>query len=339
MFFKCHHLVRRLQRQTLAAIVGLSSTHYIYVKSSSLFHHQSRTLTEEAKILSVKKDILKEDASSPSDSKCDPSSTTATKSIEDDDDEEEELFENQCLKRQMYIPKYPYPAWDYNWDGRETPEISLEGHKQGLQKNVMDKKNKNKTRHIILVRHGQYYDDESVHGGEDHLQTLTPLGRLQAIKTGKRLKEIMLGVQQYVPKESFRGQCQIRAIHVSNMTRAKETATYIATELGISVNTPDPDLNEALPAPMIPIRPDIPNAIEEIDQHHTRIERAFQRYFYRDTTTTTTTTRTDDTSAGIEQEQPLNDDDEREGNNNTDIIAELEEDLHEFEIIVCHGKA
>ena len=50
----------------------------------------------------------------------------------------------------------------------------------------------------------------------------------------------------------------------------------------MSVCTPDADLNEALPAPMIPIRPDIPHATEEIDNNRDRIERALQRYFYRD---------------------------------------------------------
>ena len=92
------------------------------------------------------------------------------------------------------------------------------------------------------------------------------------------------------------------------MTRAKETAQLIAKELqhvhkDVHIAKPDPMLNEALPAPMIPIRPDIKGATEEIDTHHHRIEKAFERYFYRDN-------------------ESMDDD---------------QDDEDEFEIIVCHG--
>lgn len=89
------------------------------------------------------------------------------------------------------------------------------------------------------------------------------------------------------------------------MTRARETAELIAKELPNTflVDEPDPLLNEALPAPMIPIRPDIEGADEEIDANHDRIEQAFQKYIYR-------------------ADAVGEDDDENED---------------EFEIIVCHG--
>lgn len=231
-----------------------------------------------------------------------------------DASEKDDMFENQCLKRQMRVPKIPYPAWDYNWDGKETHETSLEGHRRGLHKTMAAGK---KTRHIILVRHGQY--DETFK--EDELRKLTPLGRLQAIRTGKRLKEMMEGAQHF-DKEEFRGPCHIKAIHVSNMTRAKETAQLIAAELNMSVNTPDPDLNEGLPAPMIPIRPDIKESTETIDKDQDRIERAFQRYFYRDT---------GENEAGNESIESIDSSGDEE---NADELEELDE----FEIIVCHGK-
>lgn len=89
------------------------------------------------------------------------------------------MFQNQCLERQMYKPKLPYPAWDYNWDGKVVDGTTdLEGHRSGKAR-----KQKGKTRHIILVRHGQY--DETFH--EDEKRKLTALGRIQATKTGKRL--------------------------------------------------------------------------------------------------------------------------------------------------------
>ena len=214
----------------------------------------------------------------------------------------EKLFENQCLERQLFQPRLPYPAWDYNWDGKETPETSLEGVRQGLNRQVHGK-----IRHVILVRHGQYEESPS----DDHRRQLTPLGRLQAIRTGKRLKEMVEGCDHFA-QERFRGPCRVTAaIHVSNMTRAKETAELIAQEMGLSLATPDPDLNEAIPAPMMPIRPDIPGATEEIDEHHERIERAFERYIYRDNSA----------SSYSGEESEIDDDDN-----------------HEFEIIVCHGE-
>ena len=90
------------------------------------------------------------------------------------------------------------------------------------------------------------------------------------------------------------------------MTRAKETAQLIAQQLPdtVVVDEPDPLLNEALPSPMIPIRPHIKDAEEEIDAHHDRIEEAFQKYFYR--------------------ADPIKEEDE-------------DENKDEFEIIVCHG--
>jgi hypothetical protein len=106
-----------------------------------------------------------------------PNSTQAEASSNNDKDAE--MFENQCLKRQLHQPKVPYPAWDYNWDDKAIPgKTDFEGHKTGEARKV-----KGKTRHIILVRHGQY--DETFE--EDEKRRLTPLGRLQAAKTGKRL--------------------------------------------------------------------------------------------------------------------------------------------------------
>jgi hypothetical protein len=119
-----------------------------------------------------------------------PNSTQAEASSNNNNNKDAELFENQCLKRQLHQPKVPYPAWDYNWDDKAIPgKTDLEGHKSGKARKV-----KGKTRHIILVRHGQY--DETFK--EDEKRRLTPLGRLQATKTGKRLgksiKSSLLGI-------------------------------------------------------------------------------------------------------------------------------------------------
>ena len=273
---------------------------------------------------------------------------SAVRNVSDD-----ELFEGQCLKRQMYTPKVPYPAWDYNWDNRMTPETSLEAFRDGLQnvvsvdenkvinteqnviqqqqrtKNSSDnsdesnteattttsssdnkkKKRKAKTRHIILVRHGQYEETQNEDG-----RKLTPLGRFQARQTGKRLAQMAQGSRNFYQTE-FNGPCRIKAIYVSDLIRAKETANLIAEQMmnhlprnQPPVQSPDPMLNETLPAPVTPIRPDIPDATEEIDANQVRVEKAFHKYFYRDVDT-------------MVDEDEDDDDDE----------------LDEFEIIVGHG--
>ena len=160
------------------------------------------------------------------------------------------------------------------------------------------------TRHILLVRHGQY--DES--SKEDEHRILTPLGLLQAIKTGQRLATLARGSTTFDSVE-FQGPCTIRAVYSSDMVRAKQTADLIAKELHTKVQPPDPLLNEALPSPMIPIRPDIEGAIEEIDANHDRIEQAFRKYIYRG-------------------------DEWNEGNGNEKYNSR---ERHEFDIIVCHG--
>jgi serine/threonine-protein phosphatase PGAM5 len=236
----------------------------------------------------------------------------------------DDLFEGQCLKRQMYKPTVPYPAWDYNWDGKVTTDTTLEAFRNGNSPKKGDSKETDqprsgKNRHIILVRHGQY--DES--STEDKHRKLTPLGRQQAIETGIRLAEIAKGSINF-SRDTFNGPCPIKAIYVSDMVRAKETAQLISEQLNnLSphyndlLQAPDHLLNEALPAAMIPIRPDITGADEEIDANHARIERAFQKYFYRD--------NGDSSDAASDQDGV------------DDTLTSEEIQMDDFEIIVCHG--
>lgn len=90
-----------------------------------------------------------------------------TRSAEEDGDKptidtgkckDDELWRGQVLKRQLYFPKIPYPLWDYNWDGRMTPETTLEAQSQDDDEPI------GTTRHIILVRHGQYEERFKVCG-------------------------------------------------------------------------------------------------------------------------------------------------------------------------------
>jgi serine/threonine-protein phosphatase PGAM5 len=218
-----------------------------------------------------------------------------------------------CLQRQIRTPKIQYPAWDYNWDGNMTSKTTPEcvSTAEGLR----ESKVAGKTRHIILVRHGQY--DETYK--EDGKRILTPLGRRQAIQTGQRLAILARGGMGGMD-ERFDAPCKIKSIHQSDMTRAKETASLISSWLpGVPVTDPDARLNEGIPAPMIPLRPDVPNAEQAVDADHDRIEEAFQKYIHRseEATPSSSSSSPEESSKG-----------------GTDDANQVEQ---EFEIIVCHG--
>lgn len=184
-----------------------------------------------------------------------------------------ELVEGQVLKRQLFKPKLPYPLWDYNWDGRMTEDTSMQGQMEG-RGDVYGT-----IRHIILVRHGQYEENvDGVDGDKnDKLRKLTPLGRIQAEQTGKRLAKIQQGID-----EQF-GPCDIKIVRSSDMTRAKETAAIIAKHLkGVKLAKPDRLLNECLPAAIIPTRDlNDPDTMKEIDESRGRVERVFKAHIFR----------------------------------------------------------
>ena len=241
-------------------------------------------------------------------------SRTHTEAIEKKDEDQDDATFEGCLKRQIRIPKIQYPAWDYNWDGNMTPVSSPES--VATAEGLRESKVTGKTRHIILVRHGQYDETHK----EDGKRILTPLGRRQAIQTGQRLAILARGGMGGMD-ERFDAPCKIKAIHQSDMSRAKETASLIASWLpGVPVTDPDPRLNEGIPAPMIPLRPDVPNVEQAVDADRDRIEEAFQKYIHR-----SEETRPSPLSSSLEESN-------KEGTGDTTNQVE-----QEFEIIVCHG--
>lgn len=77
-------------------------------------------------------------------------------------------------RRQLWRPTLEYPLWDYNWDGRKPPPIikkeSTEENENGGEKQMSEgqrdrfiRKN-GVTRHIIMIRHGQYDETHKVRG-------------------------------------------------------------------------------------------------------------------------------------------------------------------------------
>lgn len=61
--------------------------------------------------------------------------------------------------RQLWHPKVPYPWWDSNWDGREPPST---GNSETDRKRMRNVRESGVTRHIILIRHGQYDETHKV---------------------------------------------------------------------------------------------------------------------------------------------------------------------------------
>jgi serine/threonine-protein phosphatase PGAM5 len=130
------------------------------------------------------------------------------------------------------------------------------------------------------------------------------LGRTQAHLTGVRIAEMVKGAE-----DTF-GPCHIKALRVSNLTRAKETAEIIAAYLpGVPVEEPDPMLNEGRPCHTIPGGTMSDKDIALTDAHHPRIEGAFQKYLYR-------------SSLALPEKEPHDDD---------------PSEHHEFEVIICHA--
>jgi serine/threonine-protein phosphatase PGAM5 len=221
--------------------------------------------------------------------------------------DEQEDFHHLFPKRQLWQPKVEYPLWDPDWDGRSPNPIGTVEEDRRRMRKV---RKEGVTRHIILVRHGQY--DETPK--DDAQRTLTGMGRLQAELTGRRLREMIEGVEgtDFTP-------CTIKVVRVSTMARARETASIIVNELPnhVVMAEPDPDLNEGRPAHNIPGGRVSNSTIEYFDEHHPRIERAFQKYFYRAPEPAS--------SRGNDK-----DDDVKTANN-------AGKPKHEFEIIVCHA--
>lgn len=180
-----------------------------------------------------------------------------------------------------------YPAWDYDWDKQHNHSTKCLT-----------------TRHILLVRHGQYEQQYN----NDSQRILTPLGRLQAEYTGERLARMLHCTAKGNENDIHPSHCRLKAMHVSGMKRAQETADIIASHLKADHNvcfrtSPENLLNEGFPAPIIPIRHDlgsISSQASAIEESSERIEAAFQKYIHRST--------------------------------NEDSDTD-----HEFEIIVCHA--
>lgn len=159
--------------------------------------------------------------------------------------------------------------WDFNWDRRHFDEYQEVESDTSLNESNGNKENgtlrirPTGSRHLILVRHGQYNLD----GQTDQERSLTELGYEQARLTGQRLGSLNLPLTHVVS---------------STMTRAKETKDimrpFLPPELPCLPN--DPILCEGAP---FPPEPDVGTKKAELFYHRdgARIEAAFRKYFHR----------------------------------------------------------
>lgn len=215
-------------------------------------------------------------------------------------------FHKLFPRRQLWQPRVEYPLWDNNWDNQQPPST---GNDELDRQRMRQLRKEGVTRHIILIRHGQYDETQK----EDSKRVLTELGRKQAELTGKRLRQMIDANGKF-------GPCNVKVLRVSNMTRAKETADIIASYLpGVEVAEPDADLNEGRPCHTIPGGRASETTIQRTDEQHARIEAAFQRYFHR-------------APPPLEEDDDDDDDDSEEQDNDEAVRSK-----HEFEIVVCHA--
>ena len=76
---------------------------------------------------------------------------------------EEGSFCNYFSKRQLWQPKRPYPAWDSNWDQKHSSKIHSSSHDNNDDNDDDDDAVlTGVTRHVILIRHGQYDETHPV---------------------------------------------------------------------------------------------------------------------------------------------------------------------------------
>uniref|UniRef100_A0A7E4ZUK1 Serine/threonine-protein phosphatase PGAM5, mitochondrial n=1 Tax=Panagrellus redivivus TaxID=6233 RepID=A0A7E4ZUK1_PANRE len=174
---------------------------------------------------------------------------------------------SSSLSSSGYYPDdFPKKPWDHNWDLRDPLSLvdqrEYEKADADKRKEMVAKQRPTATRHIILIRHGQYVLDTK----DPVERKLTPLGREQAALLGKRLSETGLKYDQLV---------------MSTMPRASETANIILDKLSSVAYKSDSLLEEGAPYPPEPVSYHWRPAKKKFFTEGARIEAAFRKYIHR----------------------------------------------------------
>lgn len=179
------------------------------------------------------------------------------------------------LTQQLTTPQPPpqpqsqsLTTWFDNWDYRhpgciEGSDIKKEQEEQDKD-DAKSKKVATATRHVILVRHGQYVHSKD--GPE--FKVLTELGKEQAKMTGERLSALNINFDQLI---------------ISTKVRAHQTGTIIGESLPTIPQKLCSLLEEGSPYPVVPSRAELEtyewNLMTFAD--NPRIEAAFRKYIHR----------------------------------------------------------
>lgn len=215
-------------------------------------------------------------------------------------------------------------AWDSNWDGRgaaarpsssaaesaaaASAAAAAAGSNLAAQQSD-GKQRRGPTKHIILIRHGQYVKRTLLlllpllllptqlrcerpsfcqpthprtslryeHFGDN---SLTQLGREQAELCGFRLKELTKGTLR---PHAGGGTVKVEwdSVISSDMPRAKQTAEIIGKVLGVPLAPPDPMLAEGCPCIPEPASSAYTPSEHTVWKDGSRIEAAFRKYVHR----------------------------------------------------------
>uniref|UniRef100_A0A336MRQ6 Serine/threonine-protein phosphatase PGAM5, mitochondrial n=1 Tax=Culicoides sonorensis TaxID=179676 RepID=A0A336MRQ6_CULSO len=159
--------------------------------------------------------------------------------------------------------------WDENWDHRDPKSLvkplkaDVDPESENSYNEKLQKLKPKAVRHIIMIRHGQYY----LNGKTDAERVLTPMGKEQANFTGKRLNSLTLPWDLMIQ---------------STMMRAQQTGDLIAKELGQNIKIEHcPLIEEGAPIPPEPTVGHWRPEPSQFYQDGARIEAAFRRYFHR----------------------------------------------------------
>lgn len=153
------------------------------------------------------------------------------------------------------ITNYTYSSqWDPNWDKRDYQKIA--------NKENCDITRPKATRHILLIRHGQY----NMAGDGDEEKYLTALGQEQAKLTGERLSSMGL---------------KLTSITESTMTRAKETSAIIQKNFPSTPVITTDLLREGAPFPPQPSSTNWTPSEKTFFADGARIESAFRKFIHR----------------------------------------------------------
>jgi len=175
--------------------------------------------------------------------------------------------ESHSSTSSYFNDNFPRGKWDRNWDSRDPMSMidqdKYDSADPDARKQMLENAKPTATRHIFLIRHGQYHLDSEN-------RSLTALGREQANLCGRRFAECGMKFDE---------------VTMSTMTRATETANIILDHMPKSIGRKsDSILEEGAPYPPEPPVAHWRPKQKKFFTQGSRIEAAFRKYIHRAST-------------------------------------------------------